>query len=146
MGISENDSPEHLSDDEIVDRVEGRISLTREQRRFRRWIYGLMIVGATTIAAVAATTSVVIFVETNKEKQAAPEKVEKKSPYEIAFHNVTKEECMRKGYKFTENGLILPGGELLGPAENIQSVTLLRNGGGQIIYSMKLRVRNGDAE
>ena len=146
MGISENDSPEHLSDDEIVDHVEGRIPLTREQRRFRRWIYGLMIVGATTIAAVAATTSVVIFVETNKEKQAAPEKVEKKSPYEIAFHNVTKEECMRKGYKFTENGLILPGGELLGPAENIQSVTLLRNGGGQIIYSMKLRVRNGDAE
>ena len=133
-------SHEHLSDDEIVDHVEGRIPLTREQRRFRRWIYGLAGAGSIAIASAAAVTGAIIFVETERAKQAAPEKVEKKFPYGIKFEGVSEEECVRRGFKFTNKGLVLPTGELLGPAENIESITMRRNGeNNEISYYMMMR-------
>ena len=141
MEPQKNNSHEGLSDDDIVDHVEGRKPLTSEQKRFRRWIYGLIIAGVTTAAAIGGTTATVIVVETNRAKRAMAEKVEKKFPYKIVLEDkLTEEECMQQGFRFTEEGLILPNGVLLGHGENIESIAMHRNTEtNKIFYFMMMR-------
>ncbi|OGJ55609.1 hypothetical protein A3D88_00515 [Candidatus Peribacteria bacterium RIFCSPHIGHO2_02_FULL_52_16] len=109
-------------------------------KRTRFWIYFVLGTALTGTALTVLIGGIVIN-EQAKIKQVAPEKPDKQYPYEIDVGTLTKEECEKAGYRFTEMGLGLPNGELLNPGPNVRRVILRRNGGGEIVCILDARSR-----
>src|SRR3990167_8375059 len=104
------------------------------------WFYFVLGTALTGTALTVLIGGIVIN-EQAKIKQVAPEKPDKQYPYEIDVGTLTKEECEKAGYRFTEMGLGLPNGELLNPGPNVRRVILRRNGGGEIVCILDARSR-----
>src|SRR3989344_4051382 len=91
--------------------VKARLERRRHYVR-RKFLIRSLGVGALTELSIAGLVTGIAVIEMNNDEHS--KNPEKKSSYEIKFTGkLTKEDCEKAGYRFTEEGLILPTGELL---------------------------------